>query len=448
MRLILLITSPWIVLLLGCPGAANVQCAEDGNCNRFAGGLCRVAPSGQQWCSYPDPACPSGYRYSDLDVGDGLEDRCVMESDAGEPDAAPVMPIVESGQPADLVLGQETFTAMDENHGGRSARSLSAPAGVVVDDTGRLWVLDVGNDRALMWSAAPQVSFAGAALVVGSPDFTSTGGPCLVSTSFCAFPVQIGAKGGKLVIPADGHRVLIWNPVPVTNGAPASTVLGQLRFDDSAPGDGAADLNVPLGAWTDGRLLAVADTGNNRVLIWTTFPTTNKQPADIVLGQPGFGSSDAPRPPTGGTMRGPTDVYSDGERFFVADSGNSRVLVWRVIPTRNGQPADFAIGQPNLTSNEVGQGASQLRGASGVTTVGDHLFVSDPGNHRILVFSPLPNASGAPAYAVLGQPSFETSGAGTTRATLRSPGALAADGNKLYVTDGLNNRVLRFGLRL
>lgn len=74
-------------LLLACPGAASVQCAEDANCNRFAGGLCRVAASGSQWCSYPDPACPSGYRYSDLDVGDGLEARCVTDTAAGEPDA-------------------------------------------------------------------------------------------------------------------------------------------------------------------------------------------------------------------------------------------------------------------------------------------------------------------------------------------------------------------------
>jgi hypothetical protein len=448
MRLILLAAIPWSALLLACPGAADVQCVEDGNCNRFAGGLCRVAPSGKQWCSYPDPACPSGYRYSDLDVGDGLSDRCVMESGAGEPDAAPVTPIVENGQPADLVLGQETFIAIDENHGGRSARSLRRPSGVSVDDAGLLWVLDGGNHRALMWGSTPQVSFAEAALVVGRSDFTSPATSCVGPASFCASPCQIGAGGRKLVISASDHRVLIWNPTPTASGAPASTVLGQPSFYDSVPGSGAADLNTPCGVWTDGTRLAIADTGNNRVLIWTVFPTTNKQPATLVLGQPDFGSSGAPSPPTGATMRGPHSVYSDGERFFVADYGNSRVLVWRSFPKASGQPADLAVGQPDLASRGIGRVASQLNGASGVATIGDHLFVSDPNNNRVLVFAPIPTTSGRSASAVLGQPSFDTNSAETTQTTLRFPGDLAVNGNKLYVTDMLNNRVLRFDLKL
>ena len=60
----------------GLPGAQNVQCERDMHCDRFAGGVCHVAPSGNQWCAYPDPACPSGYRYSDLDVGDGISGQC------------------------------------------------------------------------------------------------------------------------------------------------------------------------------------------------------------------------------------------------------------------------------------------------------------------------------------------------------------------------------------
>ena len=32
----------------------------------------------------------------------------------------------------------------------------------------------------------------------------------------------------------------------------------------------------------------MADTQNNRVLIWNTIPTKNNQPADLVLGAPNF----------------------------------------------------------------------------------------------------------------------------------------------------------------
>lgn len=361
---------------------------------------------------------------------------------------APPGPIVENGQRADLVLGQETFTARDQNHGGRSARSLYFPDGVTVDEAGRLWVLDVGNHRALTWSPAPPASFAPAVLVVGASDFASFGGSCSGPSAFSA-GLQLAAQGGKLLIPSPVcNRVMIWNPAPTANGAAASTALGQASFNESTGGNGAADLFGPRGAWTDGTRVAVADGANNRVLIWTSFPTTNKQPADIVLGQPGFGTSGFPTSPTGATMRFPSSVYSDGVRLFVSDMENHRVLIWRSFPTTTGQPADFAIGQPDLTSNESGQGTSQLAGPSGVTTAGDHLFVADQGNNRVLVFSPIPTASGAAAASVLGQPDFETTEAGTTQAKLNLPRSVVVGGNKLYVADHLNHRVMRFDLKL
>lgn len=70
----------------------------DDHCNRFPGGLCHSNPaSDRRWCSYPDPACPNGYRYSDLDVGDGVSAACTAEpparcdptADFGEPTLVP-----------------------------------------------------------------------------------------------------------------------------------------------------------------------------------------------------------------------------------------------------------------------------------------------------------------------------------------------------------------------
>lgn len=361
----------------------------------------------------------------------------------------PPVPIVDNGQPAELVLGQETFTSADMNHGGISARSLYWPTGVAVDEAGQLWVLDAGNSRALMWDPALVTSFAAAALVVGSAEFVMTNNSCNTPTSFSTLFAQLAAYSGKLMIPAMGcNRVMIWNPGPITNGAAASTVLGQASFGESSAGNGAADLSKPTGVWTDGTRVAVADTENSRILIWMSFPITNKEPADIVLGQQGFGTSGFPTTPTGATMRRPTSVYSDGTRLFVSDAENHRVLVWRSFPTASGQPADFAIGQPDLISDGTGQSASQLAGPAGIATVGDHLFVADSENHRILVFSPIPESSGASASFVIGQPSFETNHSGGSQETFFRPWGVAVGGNKLYVADFLNNRVLRFNLRL
>jgi hypothetical protein len=362
----------------------------------------------------------------------------------------PPVPIVDNGQPAELVLGQETFDWGGQNTGGISARSLYWPTGVAADEAGRVWVLDTGNCRALMWSPAPATSFAEAALVVGSADFSSLQCSCEGSRgSVGSLWGAPAAHGGKLLIPAAScNRVTIWNPAPTTNSAEASTALGQGSFYASLPGNGAGDLDGPAGVWTDGIRVAVADARNNRVLIWTSFPRTSKQPADIVLGQQGFGTSGFPATPTGATMRSPNSVYSDGVQLFVSDSGNNRVLVWRSFPTTNGQAADFVIGQPDLTSDRIGLGATRLAHPTSVTSAGDHLFIVDSQNYRVQVYSPIPTASGASASFVLGQPTLDLSSPVVGQETMVGPTGVTVSGNKLYVTDFLANRVLRFELRL
>lgn len=75
-----------LVGVAGCPNRQDVQCLDNTSCDRFASGTCRLNVTGNRWCSYPDPSCPEGYRYSDLDVGDGVSGQCVRSSsnvDAG-----------------------------------------------------------------------------------------------------------------------------------------------------------------------------------------------------------------------------------------------------------------------------------------------------------------------------------------------------------------------------
>lgn len=64
--------------LAACGGGhSNVQCQQDSNCDLSGGGKCVAAPTGNQWCAYPDPGCSSGYRFSDQDVGDNVGGTCV-----------------------------------------------------------------------------------------------------------------------------------------------------------------------------------------------------------------------------------------------------------------------------------------------------------------------------------------------------------------------------------
>src|SRR5258706_1283500 len=134
---------------------------------------------------------------------------------------------------------------------------------------------------------------------------------------------------------------------------PATVVIGQPNFTSATANNGGISASTFSGrnAFTDGRHLFVADSANNRVLIWNTIPITNFQPADVVLGQPNFVSSTANN---GGrsasTLSFPLSVTSDGTKVIVADRNNTRVLIWNNIPTTNQQPANVVIWQTDFSS--------------------------------------------------------------------------------------------------
>jgi hypothetical protein len=237
--------------------------------------------------------------------------------------------------------------------------------------------------------------------VIGQPDMLA--GAARSPSAGLDTPLGLAYGGGRLVVVDAGHhRVLIWNGIPTSDGQPADLVLGQADVDSAEPNRGgrvAGDtLSDPRSAWTDGQRLVVADRGNHRVLIWTTFPTENGQPADVVVGQPALVASE---PSVGARgLMSPSDVHSNGEQLFVADAGNHRILIWASIPEVDFAPATSLIGQSDFdhaAPNDNDQdgledpqpSARTLKSKAGVLTVRVHgttLFVGDAGNHRLLVF--------------------------------------------------------------
>lgn len=64
--------------VVACRASTEVQCEADGHCDRETGGRCLAnVGTERQWCGYPDTGCPTGLRWSALDVGDGVSGRCV-----------------------------------------------------------------------------------------------------------------------------------------------------------------------------------------------------------------------------------------------------------------------------------------------------------------------------------------------------------------------------------
>ena len=102
---------------------------------------------------------------------------------------------------------------------------------------------------------------------------------------------------------------------------------------------------------------------------------------------------------TAQTLNQPSAVYSNGTKLFIADSGNNRILAWNTIPESNQTPADFVLGQPNMTSNSANNGgtsSSSLSAPGFVNSDGSKLYVADTGNNRVLdlEYRPHDNAVG------------------------------------------------------
>lgn len=461
--------------LVACkPNTGLTPCADSSVCTLVAGGQCLPSPEGIDLCAYPATECPSGLSWSPQ-AGD-LAGECVgsdvdaAETDAATTDAVDATPIdtpsgsiVIDNQGAEIVLGQPDFMTATRDYGGTAGaptdRSLAYPNGLASDGSS-LWIVDAGQGRALRWTPMPSGSYVAATGILGKSSFidgTQTGGSNAsnIADTCCGPRAVIG--GNKLIVSdSTRNRVMIWSPLPTTPGQAANLVLGQPSLTSASfppSGSGANQLNYPTGVWTDGTRIIVADTGNNRVLVWHTFPTTeNGAPADLVLGQPGFGSSTLPTSPTASTLKRPRGVHFDGTHLYVTDDFG-RVMIWNSLPNAgaHGTAADIVVGKPDFMTASAGPPASNLDGPEAVVTSGNALFVADTINSRVMVYSPIPTASGASATYSLGQISPAATPDRTplpTQSSLSQPAALVVVGSYLFVSARDQHRVLRFSLNL
>ena len=246
-----------------------------------------------------------------------------------------------NGQNADVVIGQTNFTTSIAAV--TSATSLNYPTGVLVTPNGKLIISDYNNSRVLIYNTIPTTNGATADVVIGQNTFTtSTGG---VSANAINHPwyLSISQTGQLLFADHYNHRTLVYNSIPVTNGAAANVVIGQPTFTSNTPGVSQSLANYPIGVTCapDGKL-AIAEYSNNRVMIYNSIPTSNGANADVVLGQPNFTST---TPFNGGvsaqSMQSPYGIWFDlNGRLFVNGRDMNRVMVFGAVPT---QTADLAI---------------------------------------------------------------------------------------------------------
>lgn len=278
-----------------------------------------------------------------------------------------------TGQAARLVIGQTTFTSQNTN----SSDSILGAAAGVAYAANTLFVADSN-----LMGASPNNN-----RVLVYPNLSS-------------------------MLPAPTAALTYSSKCPVCVGQ-ASVVLGQTDFTSTVQPLTATqnNLNAASAVASDGVHLVVADSNNNRVLIWNHIPTVNDQPADVVVGQPNFTGYIPITPTSAKTLRGPQGVWIQNGKLYVADTGNNRILIYNQIPTANNASADLVLGEPNfatsappaVTALPTSATATSMLNPVSVTSDGTHVFVADLGYSRVLIWNSLPTTNGQAADVEIGQ---------------------------------------------
>jgi hypothetical protein len=368
-----------------------------------------------------------------------------------------------SFQTATRVLGQGDFFSYDPHRGDvPAADTFGAPWGNPVLAGGRLYVSDLQANRILGFDGIPTLNGASAAFVLGQPNFTSTAEGA--GRAEFAGPEGTSSDGTRLAIAdKNNSRVVLYAALPTSTGAQADRVVGQPDFGTSTEGCDAQTLNFPEDVFIGHSKLIVADSGNHRVMVWNSVPTTNGARADLVLGQGSFttcapndrnGDGNGDGAPTASTLFAPGGVWTDGTRLLIADAGNHRLLLWDRFPTTSGQPADWVLGQPDFTSQASATSDRGMNAPAAVTSTGLQIFAAERQNNRVLVWNQFPATNGLAADTVLGQPDFTSTerfdpptGTTTSARSLFQPTGVHLAWPSVIVKDYGNRRVLVFTSR-
>ncbi len=233
-------------------------------------------------------------------------------------------------------VGNDAVKVLDpmslEVVGAIGAGVLSAPHDVAFDWAGRLWVADSGNDRLVLFLVVD----AEAVILAQWPGLPSPEG------------VVAGPDGRAYATSAADHGV-----VAIIGRSVVDQVAGRGR----GPGEFIRPHDIDVAA--DGTIYVV-DPGNNRIQLLDAN-------LDFV-----------------GELRGPPFdfnepkyiAFDDAGWLYVADEYNDQIKVF--------DESRAPVGV--IGTGERGNGPGQLDRPEGVTVRGDHVWVSDTHNHRILLF--------------------------------------------------------------
>ena len=307
---------------------------------------------------------------------------------------------VRDNTPADWVIGQPDFTREGRNAKGQPGpTTLNVPTGITAVGDG-MAVADAWNHRVLIWHTRPDRSNTPADVVLGQADFIAVeanAGAGAASARSLFWPYGVHWDGARLWVADSGNRrVLMWHGMPATNGRPADVVLGQRDFDLRDENGGGvptlSSMRWPHGVTSWGGRLCVTDAGNNRIMVWDALPGRNNQACDWLLGQNDPAQVDHNQSlywPSDATLHMPYGIAAAGNWLIAADTANSRLLAWHA--DNAGQTEARALtGQTDFHAKGDNRWALPSRDSLcwpyGVAVSAGLAAVADSGNNRVLLW--------------------------------------------------------------
>ncbi|MDQ6678546.1 MAG: hypothetical protein M3Z09_14765, partial [Acidobacteriota bacterium] len=214
---------------------------------------------------------------------------------------------------------------------------------LTLDPAGNLYVADSGNGRVLRFpNPFIQIQTLPAAnLVLGQRSATASRNPDASAVTMASpYGLAFASNNGLLVSDNILNRVLLFRGAPgdLTTGMAASIVFGQPDFNTPFPSNASGNrFNQPRGIATDSDdRLYVADTVNNRVVIFERAPSQQNDPRESAI----IGGLSSPRS---------VSVNSVSGDIFVANQGANNILRF---PRFNNLP--LTGNSPNLVLPDFG----------------------------------------------------------------------------------------------
>jgi sugar lactone lactonase YvrE len=311
--------------------------------------------------------------------------------------------------------------------GPATAAGLDTPAGIGVDGSGDIFIINTFNARVREVSATTQLITTVAGN--GMSGFAGDGGPATTAELGSPFGVAADSTGNIFVADTANHRI--------REVSAASGIINTIAGSHLGDGNLATRATIsPIDVTADGSGdIFIADYGNN--LVRKVSPTGT---ITTVAGNGNFGFSGDGGPATSASIYLPEGVAVDkAGDLFISDGVNYRV---REVSAQTGIITTVA---GNGTSGFSGDGgpatAAELGGPGGLAIDSDgNLYIADYGNQRIREVSG--KTGNITTIAGNGTAGFSGDGGPATSAELKSPGSLALDNNNnLFFSDAQNYRV-------